>query len=282
MNNLVIKKNILNERSDILFDYFNDIKHFPIISVQAEKILAERAKNGDEEAKNTLIQSNLRFVVTCAKQYVNQGVPLVDLISAGNKGLVLALNNYCPEKGYRFLTFAIWYIRREILKEIYNNGRMIRYPITFISNITKVKKAYDKFIKDNDREPSEEELIELADISQKQYNALTLDKSYCQSIDTTLTEDSKTTLQEIIPDNSIDLDKNLITNEILQCINTLPAREMKIIKEYFGIGCPSRKVQEIAEDLRIGPERVRQLRKSGLKKLEKFKNILKPLYGEIS
>lgn len=281
MKNVKIKKNILNEKSDILFDYFDDIKKFPIVTVQAEKILAEKAKNGDEKARDILIQSNLRFVITCAKQYVNQGVPLVDLISAGNKGLVLALNNYCPEKGYRFLTFAIWYIRREILKEIYNNGRTIRYPITFITNITKVKKAYDKFVKDNNREPNDDELIELANISAKQYESLTLDKSYCQSIDTTLTDDSNTTLQEVIPDESVNLEQNFVTDELLKCIETLPKRELKVIKEYFGIGCPNRKIQEIAEDLNIGPERVRQLKKSGLRRLEKFKNILKPLYGEV-
>lgn len=276
MKTFKISKNILNETSDILSDYFKDIKDYSLLTPDLERDLIIKAKNGDTEARDRLIESNLRFVITCAKQYTNQGVPLIDLISAGNCGIILAIENYELEKGYRFLTFAVWYIRREILKEIYNNGRTIRYPITFISNINKVKKACDKFVHDNNKEPTDEELIELANITPKQFNSLNLNKSYCQSMETPIYENVK--LQEVIADEDDSLDRTFVTEYLLQCINTLPERERKVITEYFGIGTPNRKIQEIAEDMGLSSERVRQIKKLGLKKLEKFKSTLKPLF----
>lgn len=275
MKNFKITKNILNEKSDVLLDYFNDIRGIGLINQDKEKELAIKAKSGDQKALDTLIKSNLRFVISCAKQYVNQGVELIDLISAGNYGLLQAARNYDPDKGYRFLTYAVWYIRREILKEIYNNGRTIRYPITFITNVSKVKKAYDKFIKENNREPSEDELLELADVSKKQYDSVNLNKNYCQSLETPIYEDA--TLEDVVLDDSVDIEQNFVTDAILNCINRLPERERIIIREYFGIGCVNKKIPEIAEELGLGNERVRQLKKSGLQRLEKYKNILKPL-----
>jgi RNA polymerase primary sigma factor len=271
MKQIKITKNILNERSEILSDYFKEMNNYNILTPSEELNLAYEIKNGSEEAKTKLVNANLRFVVTCAKQYVNQGVPLADLINAGNLGLIEAVNRYDPDKGYRFISFAVWYIRREILKEIYNTGRTVRYPITFISKITKVKKAYDKFINENEREPTDDELLNLTNLTQKQYDKVILNKSYCQSLDTPLYEDVK--LEDTIPDSEVDQD--FTTDAILNCISHLNAREQKVIKEYFGIGCPAKKVQEIAEELRLGPERVRQIRKEAIKKLGKFKNILK-------
>lgn len=275
MKSFKIVKNILNEKSEILNDYLEDIKKYSLITPDVEKDLAIKAKNGDKEAKNRLIESNLRFVITCAKQYVNQGVPLVDLISAGNLGLNLALVNYDPDRGYKFFTFAVWYIRREILKEIYNNGRTIRYPVSYISNISKVKKAYDSFVLNNNREPTEEELIHLANISQKQLDSVLLDRSFCESLNTPVYEN--VLLEDVIEDDSTNTESSFVTNDLLKCINTLPERERKVIKEYYGIGCPNKKIEELAQELRLSPERIRQIKKSGLRKMEKFKPILKSL-----
>lgn len=275
MKSFKIVKNILNEKSEILNDYLEDIKKYSLITPDVEKDLAIKAKNGDREAKNRLIESNLRFVITCAKQYVNQGVPLVDLISAGNLGLNLALVNYDPDRGYKFFTFAVWYIRREILKEIYNNGRTIRYPVSYISNISKVKKAYDSFVLNNNREPTEEELIHLANISQKQLDSVLLDRSFCESLNTPVYEN--VLLEDVIEDDSTNTESSFVTNDLLKCINTLPERERKVIKEYYGIGCPNKKIEELAQELRLSPERIRQIKKSGLRKMEKFKPILKSL-----
>ena len=270
MKEISITKNILNENSEVLKDFFRDISNYKIYSGEEQIELAREAKKGDIKAKEKLINSNLRFVVTCAKKYVNNGVPLVDLIQSGLYGLCLAFDNYDPDKGYKFLSFAVWYIRREILREIYNTGRTIRYPITYISKITKVKKAYEQFITENQREPTEEELIELANLSQKQYNSVIMDKSYCQSIDSPVTDDGNTTLEDILteePQSFIDLfSKETISNTL----KTLNEREYKVITEFYGLnGEYDRPIKEIAKEMNLGDERVRQIRKGAIKKLSK-------------
>ena len=270
MKEISITKNILNENSEVLKDFFKDISNYKIYSGEEQIELAREAKKGDIKAKEKLINSNLRFVVTCAKKYVNNGVPLVDLIQSGLYGLCLAFDNYDPDKGYKFLSFAVWYIRREILREIYNTGRTIRYPITYISKITKVKKAYEHFITENQREPTEEELIELANLSQKQYNSVIMDKSYCQSIDSPVTDDGNTTLEDILteePQSFIDLfSKETISNTL----KTLNEREYKVITEFYGLnGEYDRPIKEIAKEMNLGDERVRQIRKGAIKKLSK-------------
>lgn len=249
--------------------FFKDINGYEIPSGEEQMELARKAKQGDQKAKDELITSNLRFVVTCAKKYVNQGVPLIDLINAGNYGLCLAINNYDPDRGYKFISFAVWYIRRELLREIYNTGRTIRYPITYISTITKVKKAYEAFVAKYNKEPTEEEIIKIANISQKQYDSAIMNKSYCQSIDTPLSEDGSTTLGDVIPDNNSEVDsftKETIS-KALKCLND---REYKVITEFYGLdGVLERPIKEIAKELNLGEERVRQLRKGAIKKLDK-------------
>ena len=269
MKEITKAKTILNENSDILKMFFKDINGYEIPSGEEQMELARKAKQGDQKAKDELITSNLRFVVTCAKKYVNQGVPLIDLINAGNYGLCLAINNYDPDRGYKFISFAVWYIRRELLREIYNTGRTIRYPITYISTITKVKKAYEAFVTKYNKEPTEEEIIKIANISQKQYDSAIMNKSYCQSIDTPLSEDGSTTLGDVIPDNNSEVDsftKETIS-KALKCLND---REYKVITEFYGLdGVLERPIKEIAKELNLGEERVRQLRKGAIKKLDK-------------
>ena len=278
MKDIKITKTILTENSQILQDFFKDISKYPILSGDKQIELAKKAKDGNSEARDSLITCNLRFVVTCAKQYSGQGVPLLDLISCGIEGLIQSIENFDPDRGYKFLSFAVWYIRREIIKAIYNTGRTIRYPVTYISKITKVKKAYDDFLTKNQREPTEEELISLANITQKQYQSVIMDKSYCQSLDTPITEDGKSTVEDVITDE--EPKDSFTTDTILQCIDkALNAREKKVIIEFYGIGgIPEKSIKEIAVEMGLGDERVRQLRKSGVKKLgQKCGNILKSL-----
>ena len=269
MKEINITKNILNENSDILQKFFKDIDKFKIYSGDEQIELAKKAKQGDSESRNKLITSNLRFVITCAKKYTGQGVPLIDLIQSGMTGLILAINNYDPDKGYKFLSFAVWYIRREILKEIYNTGRTIRYPITYISKITKVKKAYNNFVIENDRDPTEEELIELANVTQKQYDSVIMDKSYCQSIDTPISNDGTTTLEDTISEQITPFSDNFTKDAISKALKCLNPREYKVITEFYGLdGKYDKSIKEIAKEMGLGDERVRQLRKSGVKKLK--------------
>ena len=270
MKEITITKNILNENSDILKDFFKDIDRYPIYSGDEQVQLAREALAGNKKSRDKLITSNLRFVITCAKKYTGQGVPLVDLINAGNYGLCLAIDNYDPDKGYKFLSFAVWYIRREILREIYNSGRTIRYPITYINKITKVKKAYEKFVTEHQREPTDEELIKLANVTQKQYNSVVLNKSYCQSIDTPISDDNQTMLSDILTEEITPFTDVFTKDAITKSLNCLNPREYKIITEFYGLnGVAERTIKDIAKEMNLGDERIRQIRKGAIKKLER-------------
>ena len=241
MKEITTEKTILTENSELLKNYFESIAVYPIYSGEEQKDLARKIKNGDKKSREKLITSNLRFVVTCAKKYVGQGVPLIDLISSGNLGLIQAIENYDPDRGYHFISFAVWYIRREILRAIYNTGRTIRYPITYISNLT-----------------------------QKQYNSVVMDKSYCQSIDTPITDDGKTTVEDTLSDEISPFTDQFTKDAISDALKILNPREYKVITEYYGLdGQYDRSIKEIAVELNLGDERIRQIRKSAIKKLGK-------------
>jgi RNA polymerase primary sigma factor len=270
MKEITTEKNILTENSEVLQKYFKDIGKYPIYSGEEQIALAVKMKNGDLKAREQLINSNLRFVVTCAKQFVGQGVPLIDLISSGNLGLIQSVERYDPSKGYHFISYAVWYIRREILKAIYNTGRTIRYPITYITRITKVKKAYEEFINKHQREPSNEELITLTNITQKQYNSVLLNKSYCQSIDTPITDDGKTTVENTLVEDINPFTDFFTKESVSTALKVLNPREYKVISEFYGLdGNYERSIKDIAKEMGLGDERVRQLRKGAIKKLEK-------------
>ena len=270
MKEITTDKTILNENSDILKHFFKDIDSYKIYSGDEQIQLAREALSGNSKSREKLITSNLRFVITCAKKYVGLGVPLIDLINAGNYGLCLAIDKYDPDKGYKFLSFAVWYIRREILREIYNTGRTIRYPITYISNITKVKKAYDNFVTKYQKDPTDEELIRLANVTQKQYDSVVMDKSYCMSIDTPISEDGSTTVGDTLSEPESSFTDTFTKDTILKSLKCLNQREYQVITEFYGLGGQyERPIKDIAKEMGLGDERVRQLRKQAIKKLEK-------------
>lgn len=270
MKEITTEKNILTENSELLQKYFKDISKYPIYKGDEQIELAKQFKNGDLKARDKLINSNLRFVVTCAKQFVGQGVPLMDLINSGNLGLVQSIEKYDPSKGFHFISYAVWYIRREIIKSIYNTGRTIRYPITYIAIITKVKKAFDDFVNKNQRTPTDEELIKASGITEKQYNSVILNKSYCQSIDTPVTEDGKSTIEDLLSEEVKPLSDVFTKEAISNSLKVLNPREYKVITEYYGLeGKSERTIKEIAKEMNLGDERIRQLRKEAIKKLER-------------
>ena len=270
MKEITTNKNILTENSELLQKYFKDISKYPIYSSEEQVELAKRIKEGDDKARQKLINSNLRFVVTCAKQFVGQGVPLMDLINSGNLGLVQSIEKYDPSKGFHFISYAVWYIRREIIKSIYNTGRTIRYPITYIAIITKVKKAFDDFVNKNQRNPTDEELIKASGITEKQYNSVILNKSYCQSIDTPVTDDGKSTIEDLLSEEVKPLSDVFTKEAVSNSLKVLNPREYKVITEYYGLeGKSERTIKEIAKEMNLGDERIRQLRKEAIKKLER-------------
>lgn len=278
MKEIQIRKNILNENSDTLKQYFKEINKYPILTTEQEIEIAHKAKEGSSKARDKLINSNLKFVITCAKQYTGQGVSLMDLIQAGNLGLTEAVERFDPDRGYKFLSFAVWYIRREMIKAIYNTGRTIRYPVTYITKITKVKKAYDEFLTKNQREPTDEELIKLTNLTQKQYNSTIIDKSYCQSLETPINE-GNSTLEDLLTQDEVSFSDTFTVDSINRALNVLNPKERKVIEEYYGLnGTPERTIKEIAKEMGLGDERIRQLRKNSIKKLNSRQgNILKTL-----
>ena len=268
MKNITTNKNILTENSETLQKYFKDVVKYPMYSGEEQIELARKMKKGDNEAREKLITSNLRFVITCAKQYTGQGVALLDLIQAGSKGLCEACINYDPDRGYKFISFAVWYIRREILRAIYNTGRTIRYPITYISKISKVKKAYEDFLTENQREPSDEELLKLTNLTQKQYDSVVMNKSYCLPLDTPVTEDGKTTIEDTLSEPEHSFVDVFTKDTISNSLKTLNEREYKVITEFFGLeGQYERPIKDIAKEMGLGDERIRQIKKGAIKKL---------------
>ena len=269
MKEITTDKTILTENNELLASYFKSIAKYPIYSSEEQIELAKQIKKGDKKAKEKLITSNLRFVVTCAKKYVGQGIPLIDLINSGNEGLVQSIDHYDPDKGYHFISFAVWYIRREIVRSLYNNGRTIRYPITYISNITKVKKAYEDFVTKYQKEPTDEELIELTNLTQKQYKSVIMDKSYCQSIDSPITDDGKTTVEDTLTEDPKPFTDIFTKDTISNSLKILNPREYKVISEFYGLdGNYERSIKDIAKEMNLGDERVRQIRKTAIKKLK--------------
>lgn len=269
----------MSEDTELLFSIYKRIGKCKIYSSDEQFELARLAKNGDQKAKDKLISSNLRFVITCARKYIGQGVPLVDLIQSGMEGLVLAFDHYDPDRGYKFLSFAIWYIRRELLKAIYNTGRTIRYPITYISKITKIKRSLESFTKENNREPNDEEFLDLTGYTKEQYDLIQLNKSYCQSMDTPVTENSSTAISDTIPYEETPYQDEFTKDGIAQALKCLNPREYLVITKYYGLnGEVNHTIKEIAEELNICDERARQLRKGAIKKLkDKQINLLKTL-----
>lgn len=273
MKTITTEKTILRENNNLLQNFFKDISKYPIYDGEEQIKLAREMKNGNFKAREKLINSNLRFVVTCAKKYQGQGVPLMDLIQAGTVGLIQSLEKYDPDRGYKVLSFAVWYIRREIIRALYNNGRTIRYPVTYISKITKVKKAYEKFVEDNNREPTDEELIEITNLTQRQYKSAIMDRSYCQSLDAFVTDDNKLTLEDTLSEEVNPFSDGFAKDYIEQAINLiLNDREKFVINHFYGFnGCIESSIKDIAKLLNLGEERVRQIRKSAIAKLKKRK-----------
>ena len=279
MKEITTDRTILTENDELLSKYFKSISKYPVYSSEEQIELARKIKNGDDKAREKLITSNLRFVVTCAKKYVGQGVPLIDLINSGNEGLVQSIAYFDPDRGYHFISFAVWYIRREIVRTLYNTGRTIRYPITYITKISKVKKAYDEFLTKNQREPTDDELIKLTNLTQKQYDSTIMNKSYCQSIDTPVTDDGKTTVEDTLVEDPVPFTDTFTKDAIHDALKTLNPREYKVITEFYGLdGFQERTIKDIAVEMRLGAERIRQIRKGAIKKLtKKCGNTLKTL-----
>lgn len=262
--------------------YFKDIQKYQPLSLEQEIALSYEIKKGNHEALNKLVNSNLRFVITVAKQYQGQGLSLVDLISEGNVGLVRAAKLYNGDKGFKFISYAVWWIRQAILTAIYNVSKTIRSPITHATKISKINKAINKLEAVLDRPPSTEEISQESNLSEETINDTITNSVRCSSIETKVKDDeSGITLEDMIAGDS-KTDESLINesklNEINFILSKLPYREQDMIRMYFGLGMHSMTLEEISNKFGMTTERVRQLKEHGLEILRtKYSEILKDL-----
>lgn len=278
MKSIQIKRSITNRDDTSLNDYLKDVSKIKLLTPEQEKEVGKLAKQGNKKAIDRLITSNLRFVISVAKQYQNQGLDLIDLIQAGNTGLIEAANRFDIDKGFRFISYAVWWIRQAITQALSDNSRTIRLPMSQIHAFSKINKVISDFEQKLGRKPSEEELSELLNIPVNKINKIINSDNKIVSIDTPFKDEEEGTLVDVIPNhNSPKADSSINEEykkkEINMLLNTLSDREHDIIRMYFGIGCYPVTLEEIGEKFGITYERVRQLKENALKNLRKYEKL---------
>ena len=270
-------------KDELLNSYLKDISKYKVLDSSEVAILISKAQAGDEKARDQVITSNLRFVVTIAKQYQNRGIALMDLIEAGTEGLIKSVDKFDVNRGTVFLTYAGWWIKQCIYNTIYANGESIRLPISQRLLVIKILDATNKFTKKYSRNPSIEELVELTGIEAAQIDFLSQFSNKTLSIDDFVGGDEEgAQLCDVIPDNEPLLDEQINRKFVLadldNMIDTLSNREQDLIRMLFGIGMDPVDTKTVSEMFGVGKERIRQMKEAALGRLKKkFSNQLKGL-----
>jgi RNA polymerase primary sigma factor len=272
MRQLKITKSITNRESASLDKYLQEIGKEELITVEEEVELAQRIKKGDQAALEKLTRANLRFVVSVAKQYQNQGLSLPDLINEGNLGLIKAAEKFDETRGFKFISYAVWWIRQSILQALAEQSRIVRLPLNQVGSLNKINKAYSKFEQEHERKPSPEELAESLDLpAEKVADTLRVSGRHI-SVDAPFVEGEDNSLLDVLTNNdSPNADRNLImeslAREIERSLATLTERESDIIRMFFGIGCQEMTLEEIGERFGLTRERVRQIKEKAIRRL---------------
>lgn len=270
-------------KDDLLNSYLKDISKYKVLDTSEVAILISRAQQGDEAARNKVITSNLRFVVTIAKQYQNRGVPLMDLIAAGTEGLIKSVDKFDVTRGTVFLTYAGWWIKQCIYNTIYAHGEEIRLPISQRLIVIKILDATNKFLQTHSRNPSVEELVELTGVDATQIDFLSQYSNKLLSIDDFIGGDEEgNQLCDVIPDEEAPLDdqinRKFVLSDLDNMLDTLSNREQDLLRMYFGIGMDPVDSKTISEMFGVGKERIRQMKETALRRLKKkFYHQLKGL-----
>ncbi len=272
MRQLKITKSITNRESPSLDKYLQEIGKEELITVEEEVELAQRIRKGDQEALEKLVKANLRFVVSVAKQYQNQGLSLPDLINEGNLGLVKAAEKFDETRGFKFISYAVWWIRQSILQALAEQSRIVRLPLNQVGSLNKINKAMASFEQQHERSPSADELAKelslprekVADTLRVAGRHVSVDAPFADGEDNSL-------LDVLVNSDSPNADKGLLneslSTEIDRALETLTDRERDIIKYFFGIGSSEMTLEEIGEKFDLTRERVRQIKEKAIRRL---------------
>ena len=284
-----VQKNTYTDRSSIAIEkYLNDLYHMPMLSQEEEVELAAKIKKGDIAARNRLVMGNLRFVVTVAKQYQRPGFDLEDIINEGNIGLITAAERYDETRGFKFISYAVWWIRQQIILALGEKGHLVRMPANKNHLANSIEKQIEQFQQEHQRMPTAEELAERMDLSEFEITNLASTKAAPMSLDMPINEDGDSTVQDVFIDPSAkstdnELVKESLHHDLLQLMkNTLKEREFNVLMMTFGIDGSDDSYDKIAVKLKITRERVRQIREKALGKLRKCpdRTILMPYLSE--
>ena len=272
MRQLKISKSITNRESAALDKYLQEIGHEELISVEEEVELAQRIRKGDRKALEKLTKANLRFVVSVAKQYQNQGLSLPDLINEGNLGLIKAAEKFDETRGFKFISYAVWWIRQSILQAIAEQSRIVRLPLNQVGAMNKVNRMQSKFEQVNERKPSLAEIAESVDLPADKIEDAMKVQSRHVSVDAPFVDGDDNSLLDILPNDDAPMADNTLVmeslrNEIKRALQTLNDRERKIVEAFFGIDQPEMTLEEIGDKYGLTRERVRQIKEKAIRRL---------------
>jgi len=272
MRQLKITKSITNRESASLDKYLQEIGREDLITVEQEVELAQRIRKGDQAALEQLTKANLRFVVSVAKQYQNQGLSLPDLINEGNLGLIKAAEKFDETRGFKFISYAVWWIRQSILQALAEQSRIVRLPLNQVGSLNKINKALAKFEQENERNPSAEELADILEIPTDKVSDTMRVSGRHVSVDAPFVDGEDNSLLDVLvnndsPNADVGLIKESLTSEIDRALSTLTERERDIIKYFFGLGTTELTLEEIGDKFDLTRERVRQIKEKAIRRL---------------
>ncbi|HPN18607.1 MAG TPA: RNA polymerase sigma factor RpoD/SigA [Chitinophagales bacterium] len=277
MKQLKITTKITSRDSFSIDKYLSEISKLPMMTEDEEVLVAKRIREGDSAAMEKLIQSNLRFVVSVAKQYQNQGLALNDLINEGNIGLIKAATKFDETKGFKFISYAVWWIRQSILQALIEQPRVVRLPMNKATIYNKIQRSIVDFEQKNQREPSNDELADILEMKPDELAILRATLTFHLSIDSPINDDDETTSLDMMSDSSMATpDSNLIDeslhDELEHALQSLSEREVEIVKYYFGLNefNQSYSLDEIGIKMHLTRERVRQLKDKAIRKMRRF------------
>jgi len=272
MRQLKITKSITNRESQSLDKYLQEISREELVSVEEEVELAQRIRKGDRKALERLTKANLRFVVSVAKQYQNQGLSLPDLINEGNVGLIKAAEKFDETRGFKFISYAVWWIRQSILQAIAEQSRIVRLPLNQVGSVNKINRMLNKFEQENERRPSIDEISEHVDLPKDKIDEALSVNSRHVSVDAPFAEGEDNTLLDVLvgedtPTTDRELVMESLRSEINSALKILSPRERSIIEAFFGINQSEKTLEEIGSKYGLTRERVRQIKEKAIRRL---------------